>query len=153
MEDKFLQTRQDILELTEILLHTKKELDGVPFFTRKKVYKHLESLLDMDLDELTVMLLEVRSLLAAMAEKMDQKRFVELDRKLLTLKYQYLDRMDVLIRLSAYYGEICPPLLRFIEKKGLQEETQSKYEMRKAFAVRVYEQLHVIYENMNIDEF
>lgn len=152
MEDQFVQMRQDILNLTEILLHTKKELDEVSFFTRKKVYKHLEGLLEMDLEELTGILLEVRSLLAAMEEKLKQKRFEDLDRKLLTLKYKYLDRMDVLVRLSTYYEEMCPPLVRFMERKGLQEETQTKYEMRKEYAEHVYEQLHAIYESMNVDE-
>lgn len=145
------RTRQDILNLTDTLLQTKDELEAIPFFTRKKVFKSLDQLLGMDLESLSEMLLELRPIMSTMVEKMQQKRFSELDQFLMTFKFKYLDRMDVLVRLSTFYTELCPPLEKYLERKEVTEETLLRYAPRKYLTDQTYNQLQSIYETMYVE--
>ncbi|QSX08623.1 hypothetical protein J0B03_00590 [Alkalibacter rhizosphaerae] len=151
LENLIVETRQDILVLTEALLQTNREVAKLPYFTKKNVKRSLEKALGMDLEALSDFLLELLPLLNELAQQVQYKRFDRVDRSLSTLKYKYLAKMDVLTKLSAYYREPAAPLTRYLTKKELLDQTLAQYGKRLEISNRVFDHLHAVYDTMNVE--
>lgn len=146
------KTQADIRVLLETLLQTKKEIDKLPYYTRKKVRKFLESHLQMDLEELTSLLLEILPLLHKLNQRVQDKRFDGLDRTLQTLRYWYIEKMNVLVQLSSFYQNLCNPLERYLTKKESLQSTLDLYKNRQELTDCVFTELHAIFDLLYVEE-
>lgn len=152
LEALIAHTAQNCLSLTEALLRTQRELERIPYFTRKSERKILQRQLGMSLEELSSQLLELRTLLLGMEEKFRQKRFDALDAMLQTLRYRHMVTLEVLPKLADYFRDLSASLERYTTKKSQTVQWVENYGDRRKLTEKVYIGLHDLYDTLSVDE-
>jgi hypothetical protein len=151
LETLVTHTAQDCLSLTDALLRTQRELERIPYFTRKSEKKILQRQLGMSLDELSAQLLELRTLLLGMEEKFRQKRFDALDTMLQTMRYRHMVTLEVLPKLADYFRDLSASLERYITKKSQKVQWVENYGERRRLTEKVYNGLHDLYDSLSVE--